>query len=239
MIISGHEAFLLTLLFGVTGYITHSVATRFTFRRSERPELLLLRFLAYGTMNALISLPIIALHTRLLPRETWATILTQNLFAYYGLTFWVLFLIPTTLGGIFGILHFLYGLQDWYRVPVATWGELVFRSRGQWVLVNLEGGTKAVGFLGREAAVVSDTGDNDLYLQTLYRADVDGNWEKVPRTRGMLISGRTIQNIEFWENENLRSTTPLDRLKSWAFPRNGHLPPDFRSSLILSVSEPD
>jgi len=51
MIVTGHEAFLLTLLLGVAGYITHSVAAPFTFRRSKRPELLL-RLLAYGTANA-------------------------------------------------------------------------------------------------------------------------------------------------------------------------------------------
>ena len=229
---------LLTLLFVVTGYITHSVAARFTFRRSERPELLLLRFLAYGTANVLVSLPVIVLHTRLLPRETWAAVLAHNLLMYYELAFWVLFLIPIGLGLLFGIPHFLYDVQTWYRAPIAAWDERIARSRGQWVLISLEGGAKAAGFLGRESSVVSDTGDKDLYLQTLWREEADGIWRKVPRSRGMLISGKTIQSIEFWEDEVAKPAGLWDRLKAWAFSDYGHTPPAFKSSLITEALEP-
>ena len=239
MIVTGHEAFLLTLFFVVTGYITHSVAARFTFRRSERPELLLLRFLAYGTVNALISFLVVVLHTKVLPRETWAGILVHNLPTYFELAIWVLFLIPALLGVLLGVVHFLYGVQSWYRTPIAAWDERIARSRGQWVLISLEGGTKAAGFLGRESSVVSDTGDKDLYLQTLWREETDGTWGKVPRSRGMLISGKTIQSVEFWEDEAARSATPWGRLRAWAFSDEGHTPPAFKSSLITDPLEPE
>lgn len=238
MIVTGHEAFLLTLLFGVTGYITHSAAARFTFRRNERPELLLLRFLAYGTLNALVSLPLIAMHTQVLPRETWAGILVHNLVAYYGLAIWILFLIPALLGVVIGIFHTLYGLKDWFNAPVASWDERIARSRGQWVLVTLEDGTKAAGYLGRGAAVVSDTGERDLYVQTLYQADSDEVWRKVPRSRGVLISGKGIRSIEFWKDEVAKPATLCDRLKAWASSENGNVPPSFQSSLIASIAEP-
>ena len=234
MIISGHEAFLLTLLFAVTGYITHSVVARFGFRRNERTELLLLRFLAYGTVNVLLSLPIIALHTRLLPRETWAAILTQNLPAYYQLAFCVLFLIPALLGILFGLVPYLYDVQTWYRAPVAGWDERVARSRGQWVLISLEGGATAAGFLSRESSVVSETGDRDLYLETLWCADSEGIWRKVPRSQGMLIAGSLIRGIEFWEDEVAKPATFRDRLRAWAAAEGGRTPPNFRSCLNTS-----
>lgn len=238
MIVTGHEAFLLTLLFVVTGYITHSVAARFTFRKNERPELLLLRFLAYGTLNALVSLPLITMHTKVLPRETWTGILVHNLVVYYGLAVWTLFLIPALLGIVIGIFHTLYGLKDWFNAPVASWDERIARSRGQWVLVTLEDGTKAMGYLGRGAAVISDTGERDLYLQTLYQADADEVWRKVPRSKGVLISGKGIRSIEFWEDEVARPARLRDRLKAWASSVDGNMPPLFQSSLIASIAEP-
>ncbi len=237
MIVTGHEAFLLTLLFVVTGYITHSVAARFTFRKNERPELLLLRFLAYGTLNALVLLPFIATHTKVLPRETWAGILVHNLAAYYELAIWTLFLMPVLLGVVIGIFHTLYGLKDWFNAPVASWDERIARSRGRWVLVSLENGNRVAGFLGREAAVVSDTGERDLYLQTLCFAEVSGVWQKVPRSQGMLISGKGIQSIEFWEDEGVKPANLKERLKAWLFPENGRVPPIFQSSMIAGSAK--
>ena len=234
MIVTGHEAFLLTLFFVVTGYITHSVAVRFTFRRSERPELLLLRFLAYGTANALISFLVVALHTKVHPRETWTGILVHNIFTYYGLVIWVLFLIPAILGALLGLLYSLYDVQNWYRAPIAAWDERIALSRNQWILVSLEGDAKVAGYLSRESSVVSDTGDRDLYLATVWREEADGTWRKVPRSRGMLISGKIIQGIEFWEDEAGRPDSLRERLSCMVFPKGGHVPPDFRSSIITS-----
>ena len=240
MFTSGHEALLLTLFFGVTGYITHSVASRFGFRRSERLEFMLLRFLAYGAVNVLISLPVIIMHTKLLPRETWATVLLHNLPTYYVLAFCVLFFIPSILGLLFGLPHYLYDVQSWHRAPIAAWDEKIARSRGQWVLISLEGDTKVAGYLGRESSVVSDTGDHDLFLQLPYHVDEDGVWQKVPRSKGMLISSKLIQTIEFWEDVTQKPINIRERIKLWIklwlLGAEGRVPPDFQSSLITSQS---
>lgn len=130
-------------------------------------------------------------------------------------------------------------MQNWYCAPIAAWDERIARSRGQWVLISLEGGAKAAGYLGRESSVVSDTGDKDLYLQTLWREEADGAWRKVPRSRGMLISGKIIQSIEFWEDEVVRPASFWGRLRAWAFSGDGHTPPALKSSLITDVLEPE
>lgn len=196
-ILNGLQAFLLTLFFFVTGYIAHSVAVRFSPRRNERIELLFLRFLAYGTTNALISFPLILWQTRFSPKATWTSFVADNIGTYYLLAFAVLFLVPIVVGIVVGITNWSYSLHEWYR-GYATWDEKIMRTRDQWALITLEGGSKVLGLLDHESSVFTESTDKDLLLGQVYKMDDNKKWQKVPRTRGMLIRGSTIQSIEFW-----------------------------------------
>lgn len=248
MIITGHEALLLTLLFVVTGYITHLVAARLIARRPERIELLLLRFLTYGALNVLVAFPLVLAQTKFVRKETWPRFLADNLGHYYGLTLLPLIVLPIGLGLLIGFLHWIYGVSGWYRT-LATWDEQVARSRNQWVVVTLEEEKQVLGFLGTGSFVFTEAEDRDLYLQSLYTRNAAGHWQAVPRSLGMIIRGNTIKSIEFWRNTpqeaqhqpEIKQHSPglRERWRMWRTSCNELVPPDAGSSVMTPAVAAD
>jgi hypothetical protein len=69
------------------------------------------------------------------------------------------------------------------------------------VLVTLKDGGQVAGLFGSRSFASSDPSERDLYIQSVFSMSGKGQWQRVPRNDGVLISGDQIKYIEFWTDE--------------------------------------
>lgn len=115
-----------------------------------------------------------------------------------------IFVIPAAIGSILGInlrrgwlkallnkagvstIHPVNCAWDWH------FGQFV----ECWVIVVLKDGTKWYGFLGRNSFMSSDPAERDLFIESVYMAENEGEpW--IPRGNSVWIAHGEIQSLEF------------------------------------------
>ena len=226
------ETLLLTLALIVPGFIIHCVFSFFSPRRIETKEVLLLRFLTFGTLNLIVCLPIIYLIATQSDIENVAkhsvhTILKSDVRKYIWLAAYFLvvtFVSPTILGLViaaidkydwFKKLAGRLGLHAMHSIPTA-WDykfHQICQSGGRWITVALKDDRVVTGFFGSRSFASSDPAERDLYIQSTVDAET---MEYIDRSDGILIKYDDIRSIEFVNDqpaiEQMKAdTVPLDK----------------------------
>jgi hypothetical protein len=187
-----------TLAFVVPGFILHSTFAMFVPRRDERTDLTLLRYLTWTSLNYAIWswLVYLVFHAAFFTAHpvrsaiAWATII---------------FISPVVLGLLLAFLSQKevarkalqrVGLNPIHEIPTA-WDYKFSTTGPAWVLVTLKDGSSVAGLFGSGSFASSDPSGRDLYVQEVFRAVLGGQWERVPRSEGILIQGEQIKHVEF------------------------------------------
>jgi len=66
-------------------------------------------------------------------------------------------------------------------------------------MVTLTNDERIAGFFGGRSFASSDSGERDLYLEEEYTVSDTGSWEPRSETVGILLPGKEIKYVEFWE----------------------------------------
>jgi Family of unknown function (DUF6338) len=72
-------------------------------------------------------------------------------------------------------------------------------ARRMFLMVTLTSDERIAGFFGIRSFASSDPGERDLYLEEEYTVSDDGSWESRSDKVGVLIPGKEIRYVEFWE----------------------------------------
>jgi hypothetical protein len=123
--------------------------------------------------------------------------------------FVVLILSPALLGGLLAWLSDLKSPR-WLVAVLRTLGvsasvrtteawNWVFRQGfPAYVRVRLKDGKLLLGYYGPSSAASQDAASPDLYLQEVFASKDGGFGDKLPRTKGVWISGEQIASVEFF-----------------------------------------
>lgn len=200
------QTILAAVMFIVPGYLTHSVFSFFTIRRTETKELLYLRFVAFSVFNLSICSPwimkmiLIPAFMRLHPWITMRYLLG------------VIFVSPLSLGLMASILDNAqilnriarkFGLSPMHPIPSAwdhRFNELG-RESPRFVIVTFKDGKELRGMYGAGAVASSDQTERDIYLKSVHVPVGSSNgqitYQLQPQSDGILVVGSEIRAIEF------------------------------------------
>jgi len=199
MTVDGTETLFLTLAFVIPGFIWNSIHSIFNPRRTERTQLLFLRFLTfscinYGLWSCLLYLVFVS---EFFEKSTLFT----------GIAWLIMILVsPVCLGfttgllsqkGLFRRVFARMGLSSIHGIPTAWDYKFSKTRKAVWIQVTLKDDKKIRGLYGRQSFASSVAEERDLYLQQVIRVSKDGKWELLERSEGVLITGNEIKYIEF------------------------------------------
>ena len=203
MTVDGTESLFLILAFVIPGFIWNCIHSVFNPRKTERTQLLLLRFLTfscinYGLWSWLLYLVFVSEFfekSDLFTGIAWVTII---LVSPVGLGFTTGLLSQKEL---FRRVFTRMGLSSIHGIPTAWDYKFSKTRKSVWVQVTLKDGKKISGLYGCQSFASSVAEERDLYLQQAVRVSKDGDWERLKRTDGVLIKGNEIKYIEFIRTE--------------------------------------
>jgi len=199
MTVQSFDVVFYTLAFVVPGFICDSVIAAIVPRRVEQRELRVLRFLTFSAVNYGVWSWLVFLIFKL----TW---FIDHPWYAGAAWFLIVFVGPVGLGVLLGLLEqknvvrkFLarLGIRCVHPIPTA-WDYFFSETKPVWVAVTLKDGREVVGFFGSRSFASSEAAERDLYIQEVLRMRRDGPWERVPRSRGVLVKHDDIRYIEFW-----------------------------------------
>ena len=97
----------------------------------------------------------------------------------------------------FAVVHIIPAAWDWRFSSIPR--------EGLFVMVTLNSGERVAGLFRANSFASSDMSERDLYIEEEYTVTDAGEWESRPEKVGILISGKQIRYIEFW---NPPATSP-------------------------------
>ncbi len=69
------------------------------------------------------------------------------------------------------------------------------------VMITYDDGTLIAGFFGEKSLAATDANRSDLYLESLYKIDEDGNWEEPTPQRSGWINLVNVRTVEFLDSK--------------------------------------
>ncbi len=81
------------------------------------------------------------------------------------------------------------------RAPTG-WDHFFGKREKCWILFHLKSGQKVGGLYGSESSASTFPHVQQVYVQSLYRVDPEGNWTLVSRTKGAIINREDCDLIE-------------------------------------------
>ena len=194
----GVENLQLMLLFVVPGLIALFVRSRFIAGRSPSTKENLLIFVVLSLFY--YSLTVFLIEPAISIREPWLL----------RATVWILLILvgPALFGFVLGVA----AQREWFTrianrlgfsvvhiIPAAwDWRFSSIPHEGMFVMVTLTSGERVAGLFRGDSFASSDVGERDLYIEEEYTVTEQGVWEARREKVGILISGREIRYIEFW-----------------------------------------
>jgi hypothetical protein len=71
----------------------------------------------------------------------------------------------------------------------------------KWVIITLTDGKTITGIFGEKSFASSQGDYGDVYLESVYIIDEQGNWKQDDQTDGIIVKGSEIRFVEFWSNK--------------------------------------
>lgn len=90
----------------------------------------------------------------------------------------------------FAVVHIIPAAWDWRFSSIPR--------EGLFVMVTLTSGERVAGLFRGNSFASSDMSERDLYIEEEYTVTDAGKWQSRPEKVGVLISGKQIRYIEFW-----------------------------------------
>ena len=189
----------LILAFIVPGLVIFFVRSKFiTGRRPTHAENIL-TYLVLSVGYYALTIPFV--QGALSLREPW--------FAIAGIWILLTLLGPAVLGLLLGVLA-QKGYGSWiaeklnittvHVIPAAwDWRFSRLPRGGLFIMVTLTNDQMVAGFFGRNSFASSDETERDLYIEEEYDVTESGEWKPRPARVGILIPGREIRHVEFWD----------------------------------------
>lgn len=202
MTISGVDALFFTVAFLVPGFVWQAAMSAFVPRKSEDVQLSFLRFLSISCVNYGLWSWLVFLITRASFSSRHPVIAAMAWFV-------VVFLSPAALGALCG--HYTQrdairqalqriGLSPLHVIPTAWDYKFSRTAVPEWILVTFKDGSQVAGWFGSDSFASSETGERDLFIQEVYTINLEGSWEPVEGSAGILIRQDEIKHIEFRNN---------------------------------------
>lgn len=97
-----------------------------------------------------------------------------------------------------------------HHIPTAWDWAFPLQRNGVFVIATLENGDRFAGPWTTAAFASSTNGERDLYIPEVWNAKEDGPWERFEPRRGILLCGKDIKTIEFFnsgENNDEETTS--------------------------------
>lgn len=206
MTINGFQTLFYTLAFIVPGFILHTTLSMLVPQRGKYVELSFIRFLTFSCINYALWSWLIYLLIRL-------DFFIAN--PIYTAFIWLLIILvsPVALGVIIAHFHHKetfrtmlqrYGFYPIHPTPTAWDYKFHKTDKPVWVLVTMKDGSRVAGLFGSRSFASSEPGEQDLYIQEVFRINGDEPWQRVPENDGILILGDQIKHIEFWKEEEVK-----------------------------------
>lgn len=200
MSINNYTAFIIVLLFVVPGLIIDSVLRKFIPLKSSVAESSYLRLLIFSCYHyGLYATPIYYAFINNFHKSF--PVLTVCLFLL------IMFVSPLIIGFLIVYVR-SKNYQEWFvkkfnvkpikSIPVA-WDYFFSETAGTFVRAYFKDGTIVNGQFGSSSYASSLPTERDLYLESIYEVDEDGNWEVTQNSRGMLIKAEEIKAVEFFQ----------------------------------------
>ncbi|MDX1700991.1 MAG: DUF6338 family protein, partial [Melioribacteraceae bacterium] len=80
-----------------------------------------------------------------------------------------------------------------------AWDYFFSKTESTFVRVYFKDGTIMNGKFGSSSYASSLPTERDIYLESVYEVEEDGNWEIKQSSQGMLIKGEEIKAVEFFQ----------------------------------------
>ena len=186
------DELLLFLLFFVPGFVSIKVYDLLVpADRRTLPNRLAEAF-GYSAINYSMLLPIIVL--------AYGYGLLDEVWLQLGLSYVVLLIAPVIWPWLF-IRIVQPRFPKVFINPIPKPWDVVFRQRGEsWIIIHLNDGRRIGGRFARGSEASSYPADDQLYIKEVWRLDGNGRFvEPVDRTAGIIVSGRTIEAVEFFD----------------------------------------
>jgi hypothetical protein len=187
------DELLLFLLFFVPGFISIKVYDLLVPAERRNFQSTLAEAIGYSAVNFAILLPLVvavAYGYGLLDGLWWQLV-----------TSYVVLLIAPVLWPWLFVRIIRPRFSKVFVNPIPKPWDVVFRQRGEsWIIVHLTDGRRVGGRFARGSEASSYPAEEQLYIKEVWRLDENGRFvERVDRTGGIIVSGRTIEAIEFFD----------------------------------------
>jgi Family of unknown function (DUF6338) len=195
----GIDTFYLILAFIVPGLIVVYVRSQFITGRSPSHTDNVLSYLTLSLIYYALTLPFI--EQALGVKEPWtAKAAIWICLTLIGPSVLGLFLGAAAQKGLGNWAADKLGLSTTHVIPAAwDWRFSTTPRGGMFLMVTLTSDERIAGFFGIRSFASSEPGERDLYLEEEYTVSDDGSWESRSDKVGVLIPGKEIRYVEFWE----------------------------------------
>ncbi|MGH6846494.1 MAG: DUF6338 family protein [Methylocella sp.] len=195
----GAENLYLILAFIVPGLVVVYVRSRFITGRSPSHTDNVLSYLTLSLFYYALVLPFI--EPALSVKGPWiARAVIWICLTLIGPSVLGLFLGATAQKGLGNWAADKLGLRTIHVIPAAwDWRFSTMPRGGMFLMVTLTNDARIAGYFGVRSFASSDSGERDLYLEEEYTVSDDGSWQSRSETVGILIPGKEIRHVEFWE----------------------------------------
>jgi hypothetical protein len=185
------DELLLFLLFFVPGFVSIKVYDLLVPADRRTLPNRLAEAIGYSAINYAMLLPIIVL--------AYGYGLLDEVWLQLGLSYVVLLIAPVIWPWLF------------IRIVQPRFSEGVHQPDSQalgrgapagesWIIIHLNDGRRIGGRFARGSEASSYPADDQLYITKVWRLDGNGRFvEPVDRTAGIIVSGRTIEAVEFFD----------------------------------------
>jgi hypothetical protein len=195
----GVENLYIILAFIVPGLVVVYVRSRFITGRSPSHTENVLSYLTLSLLYYALTLPFI--EPALNVKGPWiARAAIWICLTLIGPSILGLFLGAAAQKGLGNWATDKLGLSAAHVIPAAwDWRFSTTPRGGMFLMVTLTSDERIAGFFGVRSFASSDTGERDLYLEKEYTVTDDGSWQSRADKVGILIPGKEIKYVEFWE----------------------------------------
>jgi NhaP-type Na+/H+ or K+/H+ antiporter len=189
----------LVIAFIVPGLIITYARSQFITGRSRSHTENTIVYLALSVVYYGIALPGFEYVVAMVP--SWRRTVAWFLLTFIGPAIFGLVLGVTVQRGWGRWLAHRLRLNPIHAFPTAWDWKFAGASKGaRYVLVTVGDGTIA-GVFGENSFASSDPVERDLYIEEVWDRSDTGEWTRRSERAGILIPGKEIKNVQFWEHQ--------------------------------------
>lgn len=193
---------ILAIAFIIPGFIITSIKNKVIPCRNKEYNMKIINFFVYSFLNLFLwSIPIYLMFKDL-------SFCQNHFFMTWLILLIIIFISPTAIALVIIFINESEKIKTWFsnlniniiEPEPSAWDFKFSNMSSKWVIVTLKDDKIIAGFMGSDSCASSNENDRDLYINEVYKI-IDGKWEKVKNTNGILIKQEEIKYIEFFNTK--------------------------------------